>query len=99
MSYDFIPEGKDGPTKGEKIHGDVIYEKEKYPEDLTEERIELNAAPATRAHMLDFLKAIENNGRPLLTLSRDTFRRQAASWPICRWRWAVRWSMTPKSES
>jgi predicted dehydrogenase len=65
MSYDFIPEGKDGPTKGEKIHKDVVYEKEKYPEDVTEERIELNAAPATRLHMLDFLKAIETNGRPI----------------------------------
>ena len=60
MSYDFIPNGK-----GEKIHKDVVYEKEKYPEDLTEERIELNAAPATRLHMLDFLKAIENNTRPI----------------------------------
>ncbi len=60
MSYDFIPEGK-----GEKIHKDVVYEKEKYPEDLKEERIELNAAPATRLHMLDFLKAIETNGRPI----------------------------------
>lgn len=60
MQYDFIPQGK-----GEKIHKDVVYEKEKYPEDLTEERIELNAAPATRLHMLDFLKAIENKSRPV----------------------------------
>lgn len=65
MSYDFIPEGKDGPTKGEKIHKDVVYEKEKYPEDLKEDRIELNAAPATRLHMLDFLAAIEKNSRPV----------------------------------
>lgn len=61
MRYDFIPTGEGGT----KIHKDVIYEKEKYPEDLTEERIELNAAPATRLHMLDFLSAIENNGRPV----------------------------------
>lgn len=60
MQYDFIPQGK-----GEKIHKDVVYEKDKYPEDLTEERIELNAAPATRLHMLDFLAAIENNSRPV----------------------------------
>lgn len=60
MQYDFIPEGK-----GEKIHRDVVYEKEKYPEDLTEPDIELNAAPATRLHMLDFLKAIDNNSRPV----------------------------------
>jgi len=60
MAYDFIPQGK-----GEKIHKDVVYEKEKYPEDNTEERIELNAAPATRLHMLDFIAAIENGGRPV----------------------------------
>ena len=60
MQYDFIPQGK-----GEKIHGDVVYEKEKYPEDLTEERIELNAAPATRLHMRDFLEAIDKGSRPV----------------------------------
>ncbi len=60
MAYDFVPQGK-----GEKIHKDVVYEKEKYPEDLTEERIELNAAPATRLHMLDFLKAIDTNSKPV----------------------------------
>jgi len=60
MQYDFVPDGK-----GEKIHQDVVYEKEKYPEDLTEPQIELNAAPATRLHMVDFLKAIENNSKPV----------------------------------
>ena len=60
MKCDFIPVGD-----GEKIHKDVVYEKEKYPEDLTEERIELNAAPATRLHMLNFLEAIENKSRPV----------------------------------
>jgi predicted dehydrogenase len=60
MKCDFTPQGK-----GEKIHLDVVYEKEKYPEDLTEPRIELNAAPATRLHMIDFLNAIENRGRPV----------------------------------
>jgi len=60
MQYDFIPDGK-----GEKLHQDVVYEKEKYPEDLTEPDIELNAAPATRRHMLNFLQAIEQGGRPV----------------------------------
>lgn len=62
MKYSFLPEGK---NNGEPIHKDVVYEKEKYPEDLTEERIELNAAPATRLHMLDFLAAIQNKSRPV----------------------------------
>lgn len=63
MQYDFIPHGD-----GQKIHKDVVYEKEKYPEDVTEPtepKIELNAAPATRLHMLDFLAAIEKGGRPV----------------------------------
>ena len=60
MKYDFIPQGK-----GEKIHGDVVYEKEKYPEDLKEANIELNAAPATRLHILNFLNAIETKSKPV----------------------------------
>jgi predicted dehydrogenase len=60
MQADFIP--YDG---GDPIHFDVLYEKEKYPEDVTEKNIELNAAPATRLHMLDFLAAIKNNSHPL----------------------------------
>lgn len=59
MSYDFIPD------KGDPIHQDCLYEKEKYPEDVTEKGIELNAAPATRLHMLDFLAAIEKRSRPV----------------------------------
>ncbi len=43
MQYDFVPED----SKAQKIHKDVVYEKEKYPEDLKEKDIELNAAPAT----------------------------------------------------
>lgn len=61
MQYDFIPQVKGG----QKVHGDVVYEKEQYPEDLTEDSIELNAAPATRLHMRDFLAAIDKNSRPV----------------------------------
>ena len=32
---------------------------------MKEERIELNAAPATRGHMLDFLAAIDKKSRPI----------------------------------
>jgi predicted dehydrogenase len=65
MKYDFFPEGN-----GEKIHQDVVYEKEKYPEDLKEERIELNAAPATRLHMLNFLESIDKNTRPVADIEQ-----------------------------
>ena len=65
MSYDFIPQGK-----GEAIHKDVVYEREQYPEDVNEKDIELNAAPATRAHMKDFLAAIESRGKPIADIAQ-----------------------------
>lgn len=61
MKYDFTPTD----PKAQKLHGDCVFEKEKYPEDLTEDRIELNAAPATRLHMLDFLAAIDKGTKPI----------------------------------
>jgi predicted dehydrogenase len=61
MRADFTPVDKNA----QKIHLDVVYEKEKYPEDLKEAAIELNAAPATRLHMLDFLAAIDKKSRPV----------------------------------
>jgi len=61
MRYDFIPMDKNVKP----IHQDVVFEKEKYPEDLKEKDIELNAAPATRLHMLNFLQAIAEKGRPV----------------------------------
>jgi predicted dehydrogenase len=57
---DFIPRGR-----GQAIHKDCLYEREQYPEDLTERDIELHAAPATRGHMLDFLAAIAKRSRPV----------------------------------
>jgi predicted dehydrogenase len=60
MQADFIPYGE-----GEKIHFDCLFEREKYPEDVTEKDIELNAAPATRLHMRDWLKAIDQDTLPI----------------------------------
>ncbi|CAN5411838.1 Gfo/Idh/MocA family oxidoreductase [soil metagenome] len=59
--WDFIPVEKGGISG----HGDVLFEKEKYPEDVTEPDNEVHVAPATRKHMLDFLSAIENNSKPV----------------------------------
>jgi len=63
LRADFIPAGKNNQTA--PIHFDCLYEKEQFPEDLTEKDIELNAAPATRRHLLDFLAAIEKRSRPV----------------------------------
>jgi len=61
MRADFVPNDK----SQKPFHFDCVYEKEKYPEDTTEEGIELNAAPATRLHMPDFLAAIDKRSRPV----------------------------------
>lgn len=61
MRADFIPLD----SKAKPIHFDCYYEKEQYPEDVTEKDIELNAAPATRRHMLDFLAAVAKRSRPV----------------------------------
>ena len=63
--YDFIPDGK-----AARIHKDVLYEKDKYPEDVTEPNIEIHAAPATRGHMLNFLEAIDKGIRPVADIEQ-----------------------------
>jgi len=66
MRADFIPHDK----KAQTIHFDCVFEKEQFPEDVTEKDIELNAAPATRRHMLDFLAAIDSRGRPIADIEQ-----------------------------
>ncbi|MFI5183810.1 MAG: Gfo/Idh/MocA family protein [Vicinamibacteria bacterium] len=65
MSYDFIPEGGGAP-----VHRDVTYELEQYPEDKTEKDLERHVAPAIRAHMKDFLGAIDTRGRPVADIEQ-----------------------------
>ena len=66
MRADFIPQ--DSKTK--PIHFECLFEKEQFPEDVTEKSIELNAAPATRRHMLDFLAAIDQRSRPIADIEQ-----------------------------
>src|SRR5712671_60100 len=66
MRADFIPQAKEGKP----LHFDCYFEREKYPEDVSEADIELNAAPATRRHMLDFLAAIEKRSRPIADIEQ-----------------------------
>ena len=61
MRADFIPHD----NKAKTVHFDCVYEREQYPEDVTEKGIELNASPAKRRHMRDFLAAVEKRGRPV----------------------------------
>ncbi len=60
IKADFTPVGE-----GEKLHWDAVLEKVEYPEDLTEERIELHAAPATRRQFQNLLQAIETGEKPV----------------------------------
>jgi predicted dehydrogenase len=58
--YDFIPEGAGKPT-----HKDAVFEREQFPEDVTEKEIDLSGAPATRANMKNFLECIASRERPI----------------------------------
>jgi predicted dehydrogenase len=61
MRADFIPIN----DKTKPLHFECLFEREQYPEDVNEKDNELNAAPATRRHMRDFLAAIDQRGRPV----------------------------------
>jgi len=66
MRADFVPVDKNDKS----LHFDCLFEREQYPEDVTEKDIELNAAPATRKHMRDFLAAIDTRGRPVADIEQ-----------------------------
>lgn len=59
--YDFIPLSQEE----QPLHREVKMELDEYPEDRTEKDLERHVAPAIRAHMVDFLRAIESRGRPI----------------------------------
>lgn len=62
--YDFVP------NNGQAVHKDVTMELEQYPEDKTEPDLERHVAPAIRYHMLDFLKAITERGKPVADIEQ-----------------------------
>ncbi|MEK0448881.1 MAG: hypothetical protein RL088_1149 [Verrucomicrobiota bacterium] len=66
MRAEFVPFDK----KAQPIRFDCLFEKEQYPEDVGEKDIELNAAPATRRHMLDFLAAIDQRSKPVADIEQ-----------------------------
>ena len=48
----------------------MVYELEQYPEDKTEKDLEKHVAPAIRGHMLDFLAAIDDRGKPVADIEQ-----------------------------
>jgi predicted dehydrogenase len=65
MSYDFEPLGG-----GEKIHQDVTYELEEFPEDKDEKDLEKHVAPAIRKHWKNFLECIETRAKPVADIEQ-----------------------------
>ncbi len=66
--YDFIPQGR-----GEKLHGDQVIELDKYKFDAEDQKkwaLELHVASAIRGHMRDFLKAIDERGKPVADIEQ-----------------------------
>ncbi|MFV2069657.1 MAG: Gfo/Idh/MocA family oxidoreductase, partial [Pirellulales bacterium] len=59
-SYDFLPKGKGTPE-----HGEYVDQRDKYPEDVAHKQTELFAAPATRAHMKNFIAARRSGELPV----------------------------------
>lgn len=58
--YDFTPRGR-----GQKLHGDALFEYDKYPVDETEKDLERHVASAIREHWRDFLKCREIRSNPV----------------------------------
>jgi predicted dehydrogenase len=64
--WEFFPAGKKEPSES----GEVLYEREQYPEDLTERDMELHVASANRAHQRDFLAAIDARTKPVADIEQ-----------------------------
>jgi len=58
--YDFIPRGK-----GKPMHGDALFEYDKFPEDQTEKDLERHVAAPMRRHWKNFLEMTATRGRPV----------------------------------
>ena len=59
--WDFVPVDKNA----ERLQGKVRFDLEEYPEDETEQDLELHSAPAVRNHMKNWLEAVDNRSRPV----------------------------------
>ncbi len=53
--YDFVPRNK----KAEALHADAVLEPDQYPDEQDEPRFEAKVAAGSRAHLRNFLRAIE----------------------------------------
>jgi predicted dehydrogenase len=63
--YEFVPQGR-----GEVVRGEALFEYDKFPEDETEKDLERHVASAVRGHMLDWLAAVAERGRPVADIEQ-----------------------------
>ena len=59
--WDFVPVDKNA----KRLQGKVQFELEDYPEDESEQDLELHSAAAVRHHMKNWLEAVDNRSRPV----------------------------------
>jgi len=64
-TWDFTPSGG-----GEPMHGDAVYEYDKYPEDKTEKDLERHVASAMRGHWKNFLSCVDNRTQPVSNIEQ-----------------------------
>jgi len=55
---------------GEKVRGEWLDERDKYPEDQTEKDLEIHCASAIRGHMRDLLKCIDDRSKPVADIEQ-----------------------------
>ena len=67
LGYEWLPARDVAETHPAEYVG-AVYEDDLYPEDLTEEGIELHVASATRAHLRDWIEAILAGREPVAPL-------------------------------
>jgi predicted dehydrogenase len=65
FGYDFTPTGK-----GESLHGEPLFEYDKFPEDQTEKGLEKHCASAIRWHMQDLLACTASRKRPVADIEQ-----------------------------
>src|SRR5207253_271929 len=65
-SYDFY----EGQKNTASLHGDALFEYDKYPEDKDEKDLERHVASAIRGHMRDLLTCIGNRGKPVADIEQ-----------------------------
>jgi predicted dehydrogenase len=66
FSYDFTPAGQNKP----ELHGEPLYEYDKFPEDKDEKGLEQHCASAIRWHMKDLMSCIGTRNKPVADIEQ-----------------------------